>query len=222
MLKIIFVCCLFSSVFASDNFIVVSGNSRVSSEPDIVFIDFSMVTKDKSSLKAQKDNTKVIKNVTKGLRSRFGLTSKNIQTKNYSLRAKYSYPRGLPPVFEGMEIENKVSIKFDATERVGEILDFLTSQGISKISNIQFSISDNKRLKKEALKEAFDVALGKAKVLAKKSGLILGKVLSIKEENHQLSAPRISMMSKSISSSPIIESGVVDVSATLSVSFRLK
>ena len=222
MLKVLIVFSLISSSFASSDFIKVFGTSTVLASPDTTLVEFSMVTKDISSMKAQEENYKVVTKVIDGLKNKFSLKSKNIQTQNYSLRPKYNYPRDLAPVFSGMEVTNRIRINYKSVKETGKILDFLTKSGITNISNIQFSISNEKSFKEKALKDAYENAFKKAKVLAMKSGVTLGSVISIQEQSGHNPSPRMAMMTKSLKSSPVIEGGSVGVSAKVIVSFKIK
>lgn len=203
--------------------ITVKGESIVSTAPDQAGLVFKVTTKNKEAIKAQAENSKIMKALTEGLRKKFSLKDNEIVTARYNLVPRFNYPRDKAPEFQDMEVQNEVALTIKKIDDTAMIINFLTDNGVSEIYNIDFSSSKEEELKVSALEAAYDNALMKANALAKKAGKKVGEVDEIRESFSQTPAPRtMHFEAKMMGSAPVIEKGNVGISASVEVKFDIR
>jgi uncharacterized protein YggE len=169
-----------------------SGEGKIAAKPDIAKISFAILTEGPSLADAQKDNTSRSNKVTEFLKSN-GVSDKDVKTVSYNIYPQYSYPGpcplgiGLPcrpnesPKIIGYQIRHSLEVKVRDLDKAGTVLEGIVSAGANEISNFQFAIDDEEKLKEEARALAIKEAKNKAKVLAKELGVRLGRIVAFSE-----------------------------------------
>jgi len=138
-----------------------------------------------------------------------GVADKDIQTTNYSLTPVYSndyivptpapipmmYPNGGGSVssgtmmrtgttLTGYKLEQDVQVKIRDFTKIGDILSGATTAGANVVGDLQFTIDNPEKFKDQARAQAIAQAKGNAQDLAKESGINLGKIINVYENNY--------------------------------------
>lgn len=109
-----------------------------------------------------------------------GVDSKDISTSNVSLQSQYSSDGN---TVTGYQSTNGINVKIRDIGSASRVLALIVSTGgdATRINSVDFSITDDSKLVKDAREHAFNDARDRAQQFADLSGLKLGDVLSISE-----------------------------------------
>lgn len=224
ILKTLVMLLIFNTAMADSDGIWVEGTGSSEAKPDIVTFSFVISTIDKSALKAQKENAKIADAVLNKLKSQ-SVAGKDIQTTSLNVMAEYDY-QNRTRVLKGHRVQHSFVTTVRDVEKVGSIVDQLTSTGTEalSISGISFGLSKHDEFKLKALANAVEQAKTKAQVLAKAADKSLGKIVAIEELTGGMQQPVVRMEMMKMASADVstpVESGEVGVSARVKVHFKL-
>jgi uncharacterized protein YggE len=166
----------------ADARIIVSGEGSVSVPPDYAQIRSGVTTRAKTAKEAADANTKAMAGVTAVLLES-GIARKDIQTSQFSIQPIYApqEPRAEPKL-SGYSVSNQVIVKVHQLSRLGELLDRLVTAGATDVGNIQFLVTDTSKALDQAREAALADARRKAELYARASGLALGRITWITED----------------------------------------
>jgi uncharacterized protein len=173
------------------NTITVSGGGEVFGVPDLATFTVHFEREDESVGAVQENLAKNADALTNTLKEA-GIEERDIKTVHYNIAPKYQWiqnpecplGRACPQerVQRGFSGHQELSIKVRESSEVGNILEMsASSEGVSNVSNVLFTIDDEDSLKEDARKEAIEHAKEKAKVLARDLGVSLVRVVSFNE-----------------------------------------
>ncbi len=164
----------------------VSGQGRASAKPDMAYITVGVQTEAKTARETQSENNEQIEKVIAALKGT-GIGEDDIRTVNYDLSPRYDYldlknGRG-KQVLAGYTAVHQVRVTVRDLKAVGKALDSVVNAGANLTGGVVFTLSEAKMeaAYAEALESALKNARGKAEVLAKGLGLILGKPQEVNE-----------------------------------------
>jgi uncharacterized protein len=128
---------------------------------------------------SQKNNAiseKVISGVKKLLNSDAG---DEVKTSSYSLEPVYEYDQGTRSnKFIGYKAVNQITVKTKQISNLGRFIDSAVEQGVNRVDNISFSLSDTKVFCKSLLQQATEQARSDAEVVAQSLGT---RIVGIKD-----------------------------------------
>lgn len=204
--------------------IVFSGEGKAVVKPDIALVSFAVSTKAETSAGAVNENNQKMNAVIKAIKDA-GVNEKDIQTTIYNLQPWYDYTRN-GSVFKGYTLEQQVSVKIRNLDKINNVLDKATSAGANNVGNLSFTVDDMEKVKAEARTKAIAEAKKKAEVLAKESGLKLGKLINVSEGGNYPTpiygmGASNTMMEKS-SVAPDIQAGQSEVTVSISLTYQIK
>lgn len=208
--------------------ISVNGTAKMSVKPDIARMNVGVVSTGKTVAETQKQNTDKMNAVTAAIKG-FGVKDDDIQTSNYSIYPQYDWTDGRQ-ILRGYQVSQNVAIKIRDLDKIGDILSKVGDLGSNQIGGISFEVDDTVALQKQARDKAIADAKDKAQVLAKSLGMQLGKVVSFSEDSGYEPRPmmynsyeKVTLDSAgSAAPSPDVQSGSLDVSKTVSITFEIK
>lgn len=216
-----------------NNVISVSAEGRVFAKPDIATINLGIKTEAKKeaqeSVKEGADKMNSIIDKMKKL----GIEEKDIKTTSYSLNPSYVYPReGGVPQIAGYELYQQISVKIRNLDKIGDVIKEATNAGANQMGSVAFTIDDTDALKSMARAEAIKKAKEKARAIEKESGVNLGKIVGVYENDYAMPVyeSRVmgagDMMAKSMSPeiavSPTINPGESEVTLTVTLTYKVK
>ena len=168
------------------NSISVTGEGEVVSIPDIASFSFSVSADAKLVSDAQEQVTRKIDAILSGLK-KLGIEDKDIKTTDYSVWPKYTSEPMIctqnycPPsrqVPDGYTVSHGISVKVRNAEDAGKALALVGDGGATNISGISFTVDDPDKIMDEARTLAITDAKNKAKLLSKKLGVRLVRVVN--------------------------------------------
>lgn len=213
---------------ADERVIHVSGTGKVTTSPDRVMISVGVETEHPDAAAAQQENAAKMADVISSLK-KLGVPEDHIQTSGYSM---YSMNVDDDSPFGGKNqkvyvVRNNVVVTLDDVTMAGKVIDTAVMNGANQVNSVQFTLSEEKsqELRSEALHAAVSQARGDADAVADALGVM---VLGVKEVSVGGSYTPVvyaeDAVYKSIASgsSPVptpIESGTIDVTATVSITY---
>lgn len=208
-------------------FISVNESTTKEVSPNQAEISIGVETSDKSLRTASEDNKTIANKVYSSLKALLR-NDDYIKTGDYSIKPQYTYTKENKKVFDKYIVSNTVTIKTKNIELVSKLIDTATTQGATKIDNLQFSTVDYDNICDVALAELTKKAYSKANIVAKSINSQIIGVKSINLTCNPDNNPRPfygGMMMKNamdnISTTPI-ESGKTKIFVNVDASFYLK
>jgi len=173
------------------NQISVTAQGEVFAKPDIATISFGVQTERfDEAVGATKAGTEKMNAVMAKL-AELEVEDKDVKTTQYNLNPVYSYGRedGIRNLI-GYELYQAATVKIRDLEKIGEIVEAVSSVGANQIGNVSFTIDDQDELKSEARVDAIAKAKEKAEAIADAAGISLGKIVSVYESSDSVSMYR--------------------------------
>lgn len=215
--------------------LTVSAEGKVTVKPDLVKVNFSVVSQGDDYLAVQKDGDEKMAQAIGYLKG-IDIKEEDIKTVGYNLTPNYDYDwcrtlvevyRPCPPKIINYNLRQQVEVKIREIEQTGEILSNLPQKGVNEIYSPVFTVDDPEQFRVEARNKAIMSAQEKAKTIANVSGISLGKVMEFSESDggsrpiYEYSAKGMGGDMISVTPSPI-EAGSQDISVTVSISYQIK
>ncbi len=217
--------------------ISVSGTGKIKTTPDICQISLSVKTTGTDVKKLQGENAKSMTKILAALGSMetCALGSKEIQTRGFSISEVY-YPDDTLVAKYGKDVTiyqvtNNINIETDKLTCVGDIIDTAIANGANDIDYVTFTLSPEKEneYRSQALVAATDLARKDAEVVLGALGVTLGSVHTVSVEQsynppvYYASTNKASYMMEAGAgpAATPIDPGDVDVTATVSITFRI-
>lgn len=209
---------------SSSRSIQVSGEGIIKVKPDIAYVTLGVQTKHQNAQQAQTENTTKMNEVLKTLKQ-LGIDEKDIQTSQYSVYPEYRYIEKTGERKEdGYIVNHLLQVTIRDITKIGKVLDSTLTQGVNVSHDIQFGISKEEEYYQEALKAAMKNAQGKAEAIGQTMSVKIGKPSNIIEQGR--GGPMIKYMERNEmavtanDSSTLIETGELDVRATVQVTYQ--
>lgn len=206
--------------------ITVEGQGKVYVTPDIAVARMGVTTESEKSEEAVSKNNEKMNNIIKEIKA-MGIEDKDIETVNYSLYPKYDYSGGRDTII-GYTLSQEINIKVRDFNQVSAVIQKATSLGANTINQLTFSVDNPEKAKNEAMQLAIEKAKEKAEVMAKASGLRLGKLVNVYEGGSgggtiPLYAEKSMGMGGGDSSpAPDIQAGQQEIVVNMSLVYRLR
>lgn len=195
----------------------VFGKGTVSVKPDTAEVIIGVITENVQLEVAQQENAGKIQQVINSIME-LGVSSKNIQTESYNIRANYDYINGRQ-VFRGYEVTNNLKVLIRNINSAGEIIDTAVKNGANSLSGIIFIVSNETRYYYQALRLAIEDAQNKASVMASELKVKLNRIpIQINEQTEEATTPLV-MTLKSTGGATPIEAGENIITADIEAVF---
>ena len=208
--------------------ITVNGTAKMSVQPDIARLSVGLTSMGKTVAETQKQNTDKMNAITAAVKA-FGVKDDDIQTSNYQIYPQYDWTDGRQ-ILRGYQVSQQLSVKIRDLDKVGDILGKVGELGANQVNGVTFDVDDKTDIQKQSRDKAIADAKEKAQALAKSLGMKLGKVVSFSEDSGSYPTPimynsydKVMAVGQSAATpSPSVESGSLDVSKTVSITFELE
>ena len=206
--------------------ITVNGIGEVTAKPDIAMTTMGMVAEGLTVLEAQQKNNDVMNELIARLKG-LGIDEDDIQTANYNIYPRYDYTEDDGRTLAGYEVRQNVSVKIRDLENANNVLALAGEVGANNVSGLQFTIDDDEVYKAQAREEALVQVAEKARSLSRSLGVKLVSIVAYNEYEAGKGYPEYRYMAADTAlglggSIPEIESGSMDVSMNVSVTFEIR
>ncbi|MAD52928.1 MULTISPECIES: SIMPL domain-containing protein [unclassified Idiomarina] len=160
----------------------VTGAASASAVPDQVSLQFSIEQRG-DKLSAMKD--RVDQSTQKLLRDliKRDIPERNIRSYQLQVYPQYQNDDGQTKQ-DGFVVMREISITLPDIEQYDQIVDLALAQGVTRVSQVRFEVSNQKDLYQRALADAFAAARDKATQLAGVAEREVGSVLEITEQSY--------------------------------------
>lgn len=207
-------------VNAQEGGIEVTGTAKESVVPDMATFSFSINGKGKVLATLKNDiDTRTADLV--ALSKKSGVKTKNITSSEVSIRPEYNYQT---KSFIGYNVSRNVKVILKNLDNYTDLVNGAIKSGITTISSIALDTKDREELEQKALGLAIEAARKKAEIMAKSSGVTLGKVIYVKEGGSPIRNEGFAFREKvSSASAPqgVFEPGEISVTATVVVKYSI-
>jgi uncharacterized protein YggE len=200
----------------------VSGTWTTSVAPDEAIVMLSVETKAKTSQESQQQNAELTAKVVAALKEA-GIPEADITTAVYSLTPEYFYPENKEAQFADYKTTNGLRVTIRDMVHAGDVIDKASAAGANRVDSIQFDLSNSvrERMRQVVLTNAAANAKLKATVMASGLGVTLGDVKQVSESYYSVSpAPYYAAKESMVAATPI-QSGTLEVSATVAVTYEI-
>lgn len=217
----------FGDSLSSARTLVVSAEGKTTVSPDIAEVSFSVVSQGTNPEKLSSTNGDKMTAVINNIKSN-GVDEKDIKTTNYDLQPNYNYDKNTGQSYiYGYTLTQTVSVKIRDLKKVAQVIGGATPLGVNQIGGISFRVDDLEKFLGQAREDAFAKAKEKAKNIAKASGVKLGKIINV-SENQNSPNPYYREMSlglggaDAVSPAPNIQPGTQELKLNVSITYSLE
>jgi hypothetical protein len=199
--------------------VITTGAAVVSRAPDTAFVSLAVEARAKSPRDAQRQNADLMGAVVKRL-SELSIPGDARRTTGVRLEQEYDNANGrrIPRDFLA---RNSMEVRVDDVAKAGEIADACVQAGATSIDGIRFDLKDRAAVEREAIRLAVLDARGRAEAAAAGAGRTLDRILKI-EEGERVSMPRPMAGAMRMEAATVIEAGLIDVRASVTLTVSLK
>ncbi len=159
--------------------VTVAGEALTRVEPDSAVLVLSVVTQSPQALIAQQENARKSDGVASAVKTTAG-SNVEIKTSDYTLQPQYDYRDNRLPKIVGYDARNSVIVTMSDLQNVGAVIDGASRAGANSIDGISFVLRQTSPARGQALAEATQQAMNKARSIAQALG---GHVSRVVEEN---------------------------------------
>ena len=203
-----------SSTAVGAESIVVTGQGSVRTVPDRAQVSLGVTTNANTASGALRANNAEIARVIAAVKAQ-GIPAADIQTEKVSLSLRYS---DTGDAVVGYTATNSVSVIIRSLTKVGPVIDAGVEAGANQVFGPNLVLSDANALYRQAIGVAITNAKGKARAIARASGLTLRRITNVTESGSPAPLP-VDAKATLPATGPPIERGSTLVQATLAVTF---
>jgi uncharacterized protein YggE len=199
--------------------VVTTGAAVISRAPDTAFVLLAVETRAKSPRDAQRQNADLMGVVVKRL-VELSIPGDARRTTGVRLEQEYDNANGrrVPRDFLA---RNSLEVRVDDVARTGEIADAVVQAGATSIDGIRFDLKDRTAVEREAIRLAVLDARGRAEAAAAGAGRAIDRILKI-EDGERVSMPRPMAGAMRVESATLVEPGLIDVRASVTLTVSMK
>jgi uncharacterized protein YggE len=215
-----------------------TAEGKVLVKPDVAKITFYVINQGEKAEIVQKENNERMQEAVTFVKNQ-GVDEDDIRTVRYNLNPEYDYtwckkPGDKPypscsPKIIGYKLDQGIEVKIRDFDKIDVIVGGLSEKGVNRISNVSFVIDDTEDYKNEARILALEKAEERAKLLARKSSIKLGKIIDISEgpgiypiyRALEMEKAMVDSIEDEVAQAPI-EPGTQEITVTLTVTYKLR
>jgi uncharacterized protein len=169
--------------------VTVAGEAITRVEPDTAVVSLSVVTQSQQAITAQQENARKSEAVSSAVKALAGANAE-IKTSDYTLQPQYDPRETKLPRIVGYDARNSVIITMSDLKNVGAVIDAASRAGANSIDGISFVLRQTSPARGQALADATEQAMNKARSI---SGALGGRVLRVLEESESSTVGQASM-----------------------------
>jgi uncharacterized protein YggE len=160
--------------------VMVTGDAVTRVEPDTAILNIAVITQNTQAIDAQQQNATQSDELVRALKSTVG-TGGEVKTSGYSIEPQRIYKEGQPSVITGYQVRNSVVVTLSDLKKVGAVIDSAATSGANNIDSVTFTLRNDESAKTQALTNATQSAMKKARALATALGGHLVRVAEVQE-----------------------------------------
>lgn len=163
----------------------VTGQGKVTLEPDLALLSLGVETRAKTVKAARAEAAEAMTGIINALKAK-GIADKDIRTSYFNIYPEYTYEevyqnggRYGKQILTGYVVSNNITVKIRDLDMVGATIDDVVMAGgdASRIQSIQFTVEDSSAAQAQARERAIKDALAKADQFATLTGVTRGSLV---------------------------------------------
>lgn len=202
----------------------VTGEGTAYSAPDMAKITVGVTTHASDANTAQNTNAATSDKVYKAIRA-LGISEKDIQTNNYNFYPTYQNENGRSSRINGYTVNNSITVVVRNIDLTGKVIDASLNAGANEVNSLDFSLSNQSLIRKEATLSAINNARDKAEIIAKGLGRHIVGIKNVSESTGYIGSRRYNnaaiFSAKMANADTNIEAGTLSLKATVNIDFIL-
>lgn len=208
--------------------ISVSGQGKVTVQPDVAYVSFGVSTEAKTANEAQTANAKTFAAIEKELKDRFGVAPADVKTSGFYVQPKYHWSDNGQSSIVGYTADHTVTVTYRELDELGSLLDGVSKAGANRVNGIQFGTEKLDEYELKAIENAMANAKRKAETIAKAAGRSVKSVLHVQQGGVSGGVPVYYPMAKmegfaadagGVRTS--VQPGDMDITVTVSVTYEM-
>ncbi len=211
-----------------NNLFTVSADGKTFVKPDIADVSIGFTASGTSVTQVQTQANQTINKITADIKQ-LGIADADIKTTNYNLRPNYNYNSGSQQI-TGYVVDVNLDIKVRDFAKVNSVIDTATSDGANQVGGVNFTLDDPtlEKAESEARNQAIDKAKQKAEEIASQTGITLGRIIDVQENNaaQPRPYPMVAMSAGKAAGTPDqatqVQPGQNEVDITVSLSYETR
>jgi uncharacterized protein YggE len=213
---------------ANVRLVTMTGTGVVQAEPNRAWVSVGIEARAATTAPARQQAASTMKAIQKRLAA-LGIPEADIRTSQFNVMQDWVSVQG-QRTRRGFVVSNHVEIKVDDIGKLPAVIDESIAAGATNIHGVRWDMANREALERQALQRAYADARARAEVIAAASGSRLGDVFAAEEARFGAIRPRayvgnaagVVTESYSTVATSNISPGQIDISATITVSFRLE
>lgn len=201
--------------------ITVTGEGQVSAVPDMATVTLGVMSDADTAGAALTANSDQLRGVLDRLAAA-GIAEKDIQTTGLSLGPRYDYSEssGGAGQIAGYSASNSVTVRVEALEGLGAVLDSAVGSGANTLGGLSFGLKDPTSAIETARKLAVADARARAELYAQTAGVALGPVLTISET--MTGGQPAPMFKADMAAAPVpVQAGEISFGAAVTITYEI-
>lgn len=217
------------------NYIYVNGTGKVSVDPDMAVVSFTVQTTETTAKLAQSANAEIVSDIKIALKDA-GVPISRLKTSYFSTYPEYDYTYTEDSYIGEEYVKDYVTyhsfdLKVYTLDTVGSLADLVIDHGANAINNISYGVENTDKAELQARKKAFAQAKIRAQQLASLAGGTLGNATYVNEYTYvpyccdyygNYSVSYDMAMDGEKLTTTVPEPGQIDVQVDVSLTFELK
>ena len=195
------------------------GSATIQAQPDQVKVDLGVTTVGNTATDAANQNATQMTAVISAVQQVLGPNT-NVPTISYSITPNYR-PNSSPPQVVSYTATNMIEVTAPDAKTIARVIDSTAPAGVTTITGLRFTVSDDGPIRQQALAAAAKEALAHATAIASGLGAHIGNVLAAEEGVTVTPLVRGDLTPNASAASTPIQPGLVSVSASVTISVEL-
>jgi uncharacterized protein len=207
----------------------VNGEGKVTATPDVAIISVGIQSQEITVADAQAKAAAAMDKLMQALKDQ-GVAEKDIKTTSFYINQVSRWDSvKQEQIITGYIVSNTVTVKIRDVKKAGTTIDAVAVVGgdLTRVNGITFTVDDPTNYYNDARAKAIDNAVAKAKQMADKTGIKLGKVTYITESTNFAPIYRDMGVKTSAGSVPApavstsVSAGELEISTTVQITYAI-
>jgi uncharacterized protein YggE len=200
--------------------IVTTGQASIDLAPDVAWVSIASEARAATPAAAQQQSAEAMNAVQAALASA-GIGRADIRTTGYAVQADVERSGGRTRVI-GYIARNQIEVRVRDLARLGPVIDAAGASGATSMSGLRFDLADRATAERDALRQAVEDAMGRARALADGARVTLGPIVRIDEQAQIRSVYARQMMQASAPVETPVSPGQVQITAQVTVTVQIR
>jgi hypothetical protein len=201
-----------------------TGEATLTAKPDQARLSVGVITDAATAEEAMQKNATQTTMVLDALK-KIVASNGEIKTSNYSVSPQYKYEQGHSPEITGYQASNTVEVTLNDLSLIGKVIDGAGHAGSNNINSIAFTLKNDQAVREKVIAEATRQARANAEAIAQALNVRvvgLASAETVEAGNPRPMQPMFAMARQAMPAPTPVETGTLEVHATVSVTLEVE